>query len=226
MVNCQGKTRILTELYHKALEKNLGDRNHFARVLEVGAGHGQHLKFVDHTFDTYLITDLNTQFLRIDELVQSRPNHLAKGSILIETADAESLQYSDNSIDRYIVTCVLLHLPHAEKALQEARRVVKDGGLVTLYLPSDPGFLYRWAQWLTMGQKLRKIVRQNKLEFDANFFRSLEHRGHALGISRMINHIFSKDDIRRKRFPLSFLSWNFSFYTVYQIQIKNKTAPG
>ena len=42
---------------HAALEAPFGPDCHFARTLEVGAGTGEHLAFVRHGFDEYLMTD-------------------------------------------------------------------------------------------------------------------------------------------------------------------------
>ena len=51
---------------HRRMEHKVTER--FARVLEVGAGTGQHRKYVKHPYDVYVETDLRTEH-RSEELV-------------------------------------------------------------------------------------------------------------------------------------------------------------
>lgn len=42
---------------HMAMEKPY-NKKHFAKVLEIGAGTGEHLEFINHSYDEYLLTDI------------------------------------------------------------------------------------------------------------------------------------------------------------------------
>ena len=48
---------------HRWSEKKYSQANHFSNVLEVGAGTGAHIQEVKHTFDRYIISDLDEEFL-------------------------------------------------------------------------------------------------------------------------------------------------------------------
>src|SRR4051794_36051853 len=49
---------------HKWCEQDFGTSCHFSRVLEVGAGTGVHLKYVRHSFDEYIVTDIDPLMLQ------------------------------------------------------------------------------------------------------------------------------------------------------------------
>src|SRR3546814_2221676 len=48
---------------HEWVEMPFGPTRHFGRVIEVGAGSGQHVGFVRHGFDEYLLTDRSSALL-------------------------------------------------------------------------------------------------------------------------------------------------------------------
>lgn len=50
---------------HKLVEKAFNDQSHFGRVLEIGAGTGEHLPFVQHGFDEYTLTDLDPKHWKL-----------------------------------------------------------------------------------------------------------------------------------------------------------------
>ncbi len=70
----------------------------FDKVLEVGAGHGQHYTYLKGNFGTYTMTDVLPNLLNNIEVTNSRVV-IEKNSI-----DAASLRYDDNSFDRLIAT--------------------------------------------------------------------------------------------------------------------------
>ena len=111
--NYEGAGGFATALYHRALERPYGPRAHFRRVIEVGSGHGEHLKYVRHSFDEYLMTDLEAH----GSVETGHGN--APGLVRFEVADAESSTQEDVSFDRLVCTCLLHHLPHADGACQK-----------------------------------------------------------------------------------------------------------
>lgn len=197
----RGKYHALT---HKRMERDLPSKA-YSNILEVGGGSGQHVDFVECDFDRYECTDLAVPV--------GLPNKADK-RINFAIANVESLQFSDCEFDRVIVTCLLHHLDKPIDALNEIRRVTKNGGLVTILLSSDPGFIFRLVRGLTSDRFLRKNGISN-----VKLLRAIEHRNHAGSLSSMISGVFSMDRVAKKSFPLKGLSWNFSLFFVFQITI-------
>ncbi len=98
-----------------------------ARVLEVGCGTG---------IITALVAELPgvTQAVGVDpipgfvELARRRVPALR-----FEVADGRSLPFADESFDGVVFATTLCHVPTPERALGEARRVLRPGGYLLIY---------------------------------------------------------------------------------------------
>jgi SAM-dependent methyltransferase len=174
------------------------------KVLEVGSGHGQHLPFVKSKYETYTLTDL-------------RPGHIPTGlvsdtvRIYSEPVDAHLLPFEDESFDRVIATCLIIHLSDPEKALEEWFRVLKKGGRLTIYVPCETGLVLRIAQQLSTRRK------QRKLGIEAEYLHRIEHPYSYLYIKSIALHLFRKNLTIRK-FPFVAGSWNFNLWSVFSVE--------
>ena len=194
---------------HRFMEKPL-DKRIFLNVLELGAGTGQHRKFVRHKFSRYIETDLRIEQGNVKEIEVS-PEKIVEQRFL----DAEDLTiFEAAQFDRVIATCLVAHLPNPEKALQEWRRVVKSGGVLTIYVPTEPGLMLRVFRSLTTKRKAKKLG----LDHSAVHYR--EHRNMWIYINLLVIEIFAEDVIKRRRFPHSLLTWNLALFDVYEITKK------
>ncbi len=146
----KGLTGFFLKRSHQWSEKDFGDNSYFEKVLEVGAGTGEHLKYVRHGFREYWLTDLNPPFL---DQIASHKTHSKQGKICIEKQDATALTFAEESFDRVIAAHVLEHLVHPEKTLREWMRVLKPGGILTVLLPCDPGVGWRLGRFLVARNK-------------------------------------------------------------------------
>ena len=206
----EGSVGRAVAVAHRQMERGIVEP--FPRVLEVGAGSGQHRKYVKHPYNVYVESDLRTAE-RSEETIDGR-------TVIREQGDACNLVEADASFDRLVATCLLIHLPEPEQALEEWRRVVRPGGLVTVYVPSDPGALLRLTRRLTTARKVRK------LGFDSyDLLIAREHRNHAQSLDVLLRHTFRHDEVRVNQWPFRVPSWNLNYFAVYQVRVKAGPDP-
>jgi SAM-dependent methyltransferase len=189
---------------HRQLERGVVES--FPRVLEVGAGTGQHREYVRHPYETYVETDL-----RLEGRVET---HVDGRTVIREQADACNLSYDAASFDRLVATCLLIHLAEPEQALAQWRRVVRSGGLLSIYVPCDPGALLRLTRRFTTARKVRK------LGFDSyDLVLAREHRNHAGALDVIIRNAFKGDALTVNHWPFHIPSWNLNYFAVYQVRV-------
>lgn len=125
---------------HKLVEKAYGSQTHFGRVLEIGAGTGKHLQYIRHTFDEYILTDMDPKTL---EVARKNLGETYAGKVGFETQTGNRLAYADNTFDRVVASHVLEHINEPHLAVKEWRRVLKPGGVLSILIPTDPGMAWR-----------------------------------------------------------------------------------
>lgn len=200
-----GAVGAYSRVMHRLMERPFRG-GYYPVILEVGSGAGQHVQYADCTWDEYWETDLNPDLqAQRDRVVHGQP-------VTHVRADAQDLsQFADGSVDRVIATCLLAHLPNPEAALQEWRRVLRPGGTVSIYIPSEPGMLLRLVRRVVMVPKSRKLGQDHL----GTVFR--DHRNHFPGMKVMIDSVFARDRINRRRYPMPGLGWNFSLFEIVHI---------
>ncbi len=195
---------------HRNMEKPF-DKRTFPTILEIGAGTGQHFQFVKCEFNKYFETDI-----RLNLLINSTRSRHKR--IRRECQDVQELTFKDSYFDRVIVTCVLAHVEDVLKSLKEIRRVCKDGGVITIYLPTEPGLFLRIVRSLsTVAKNYRLGVS------DPYFSHFQEHRNYFLAVNHFIKSIYADSNVNRRYFPFKGLSWNLNLYAIYQIELKKST---
>jgi SAM-dependent methyltransferase len=191
----------MSDFVHWILEKPYKHSEIFGTVLEVGAGYGQHSKFVKHRYDCYIETDIR-------ESNYPHSNNRIKRLI----SDAENLtEIESNSIDRLIATCILAHLTNPEKALQNWKRVVKKKGHLSIYVPVEPSILLRLFRSVATTRKAKKMGLNHK----SIHYR--EHRNMWIYCDLLIRETFHGSNVKSRRFPVSFLPWNLRLFDIYEI---------
>ena len=209
-IHYQGSLGKFTSAYHRALENKL-EELHFQVTLEIGSGTGEHLQFVKHTYEKYLLLDPE-----VSEPIKKLAATSKKFEIL--QAKAEKIPLPNDSVDRIVCTCVLLHLDNVYEALSEIRRVARNGSLVSLYLPMDPGMLYRYIRHLGSHLKMKKNM--NTTMKTVKFVWANEHKNHYLAVKKNIEFVFQDDVITFHNEPFAGLSWNFNLYSIIRIEIR------
>ena len=206
-----GLVGAMSNLVHWSLENSPYSKrnkpNEGSAILELGAGHGQHHPFVSTGFSSYVLTDLRPENI---------PRNLESKSVRIhpESIDAHALPFQSNSFDRVIATCLLIHLKDPPLALSEWYRVLKPGGVMTVYVPCETGTLLRIAQQISTRRK------QKKLGLDAEFLHRTEHPYSYLYVKGILRYLFA-NQLRIRKFPFVLGSWNFNLWAVVTI-VKSK----
>ncbi|MGH2785011.1 MAG: class I SAM-dependent methyltransferase [Actinomycetota bacterium] len=97
-------------------------------VLEVGSGTG-------FNFGYYRKADRVVGLEPSDEMRKRSHDRAARAAVPIEVVagSGEQLDYPDASFDAVVFTLVLCTIPHPERALAEAKRVLRPGGQIHFY---------------------------------------------------------------------------------------------
>lgn len=162
---------------HRCMEVGHRPRRRFSQVLEVGGNKGEHIRYVTHEFDSYLLTDLHRP--------DPGPDVLADARVQVAQADVMSLPFASASFDRVISTCLLHHVPSPWTAVAEMQRVTRPGGIITLMVPTDPGLAYRVGKALTSGRQAKR----HGLADEFRLVSAVDHRNHFRSIKAQVEQL-------------------------------------
>jgi phosphatidylethanolamine/phosphatidyl-N-methylethanolamine N-methyltransferase len=190
---------------HRAMEQPY-KKKVFHRILELGAGEGQHRPFVRSAWTEYHETDIRVDILKTNSTEQEGVMHSMQ--------DIQNITFPEDFFDRIIVSCVLVHVANPLTALEEIKRVSNNSCRVSIYLPCEPGLLLRIARSFTTIPKNRRLGVE-----DPYFIHFQEHRNYFTAMNHFILNTFDVSKIKSKYFPFPFLSWNFNLYKIYQIEV-------
>lgn len=186
---------------HRFLEKTLPSGRHYAHVLEVGAGTGEHVPFIQHGFDTYTVTDLDPQALAVARRKAERAD-LARLSFVAQNA-ARPAQ-ADASVDRLIAAHVLEHLERPHEVIKTWRDTLRPGGVLSVLLPTDPGLAWRLGRCLGP----RRQAEKKGLPYD--YIMAREHINACYHLLGLLRHYFP--DSRTAWWPLGIPSTDLNLF--------------
>lgn len=206
---------------HQELERfEVKESKEGISILELGAQSDQHRLWVKMNYESYIVSDialaplLKSKFVYEKSLSQIHSNVEANRPLIkFEKIDAEKIEYPDETFDRLIATCLLVHLNNPIDALYEWRRVIKDGGKIDFYVPCEPGLILRMARNLTHKRKKLSV------NFPYDLLHYSQHRSHFLALDEFIKYIFHVDRIKRRFFPFRFLPWEFNLWVIYSVDV-------
>lgn len=194
---------------HKLVENEHGERDHFGRVIEIGAGTGEHLPFVRHSFDQYLLTDLDPKTLDVARKKLTGPH---RGHVVFETQTGDSLGYPDDTFDRLVAVHVLEHIYQPHLALKEWLRVLKDGGLLSILIPTDPGLAWRLGRHLGP----RKNALAQGIAYD--YVMAREHVNSCNNLVAILRHYFPQ--AKESWWPLRVPSIDINLFLSFQAVVR------
>jgi ubiquinone/menaquinone biosynthesis C-methylase UbiE len=190
---------------HKLMEKPFRT-NQGLKILELGAGEGEHISFVAGDFSQYVAQDINAQRLK-------RVDFFQNPRIVTISGDATQLNFPNETFDRLIATCLLAHLRDPESALSEWRRVLKVDGRLTVYLPCDPGIALKIFRNLFSKQKAQKLGYRGY-----DLFIAREHINPVQNLIIFLRNIYKLDIVRFQYFPFGIRSCGLNLFIVVQIR--------
>jgi ubiquinone/menaquinone biosynthesis C-methylase UbiE len=185
--------------------KSHGGGAQFKKVLEVGSGEGEHLDFVEHGFNEYVMLDLRKTELdskwNLDERIKTLEGN------------AESLPFETGEFDRVISTCLLHHVERPELVLSEIERVLSPNGTATIFLSCDPGLMVRILRRVTTARSAK-----SKGFRGYNLMIAREHRNHFGSILEIAQFVFRDRALTVKYYPFVLGSWNLNGYAILTIR--------
>ena len=130
--------------------------------------------------------------------------------------DDNKIQFKKNYFDRIIISHTLEHIPFPEKFLKSVLKTLKKGGVVSISLPTDPGFLWRLGSFYNKIFNIKKNLNLDNLEYD--YMNAIEHINSIYNLVSIIRYNF-KNKVKENFLPfkIKILDLNL-FYNVHIIK--------
>jgi phosphatidylethanolamine/phosphatidyl-N-methylethanolamine N-methyltransferase len=192
-------------------EKPFGPQDHFQRVIEIGVGTGEHLPYVRHGFDEYVLTDTDAKTLAV---AGKKLGGLHLGKLRFEIQTPSGLSYPDDSFDRLVATHVLEHIQQPHLALKEWSRVLKPEGVLSILIPTDPGMAWRLGRH--MGP--RKAALAQGIAYD--YVMAREHVNSCSNLIAILRHYFRP--LQEAWWPLPFASIDLNLFFAFHAKVARR----
>jgi len=191
---------------HQTIRK-WSEPNDKENILEIGCGHGHHLKFSIPKYKKYFGLDINFNFLK--EFFSRNP-----GTPLFQ-GDAYRTPIKTGAIKTVISIYNLEHLKDLTNCLEEINRILSPDGEFLIALPSEGGFIYNLGRNLTSKPYMKK-----KYGIDYDAIVHYEHCNEYKDILFMLKQIFYIEKI--KYIPFSIIpSYHFNPIICLKARKKN-----
>ena len=199
-----GTVGAMMQFSHEGLEDNkyLKKLKNNSKILEIGAGTSPHLEFVKHKFGKYFF--LETSKFAVTYLKKKIG---INKKLKFKIYSGKKIPYKNNYFDRIIISHVLEHVSDPEIFVKEMMMKLKKGGILSIALPNDPGFLWRLGRFFLKLFKLKKTLNITNLEYD--YMIASEH----------INSIFNLISIIRYKYGNNIISEKYSPFKVNIIDL-------
>jgi ubiquinone/menaquinone biosynthesis C-methylase UbiE len=119
------------------------------RVLEIGAGIGEHLDYEKPDWHEYVCMELRA------EMAAAIKKRFPAVQVIVGDCQ-KNIFLKENYFDRALAIHVLEHLPDLPRALSQICRVLKPGGLFSVCIPCEGGLAHRFARWISARRLFKK----------------------------------------------------------------------
>ena len=205
----KGVNGLIMKYCHRKLECFKG-KEKYDSVLEIGPGPASHINFIKHKFDKFYILETSKDSIKIYE------NDKRINAVLY---DGVNLPFENNFFDRIIISHVLEHIVDPENFLFEMMNKLKNDGLISISLPTDPGLLWRLGKLFTKYFTAKRTYKISSNEYD--YLLATEHINSIFNLISLIRYNFkNKIDENFLPFKIKLVDLNL-FYIVHITKINN-----
>ena len=209
-------THLYTGLYgyvmrycHRQLE-NFKRKKKYPKVLEIGAGNAPHLDYLRHEYEEYFIAETSSYAMDFYKEMKNIKAYFYNGI---------NLPFEDNFFDRIIISHCLEHVNEPEKLLFEMMNKLKNGGILSISLPTDPGLLWRVGKLFTKYFTAKRTYKISSREYD--YMLATEHINSIFNLISLIRYHF-ENQIKEDFLPFKIKSVDINlFYHVHITKLNN-----
>lgn len=177
---------------HNLMEQNFKLFNKNSEILEIGAGTYPHIFHLKHDYKNYHISDIDN-----DDLLKEFYNKFNK-KIIFKKTDGINFEYEEKKFDRIIISHCLEHINYPDLFLDKIINLLKEDGIISISLPTDPGLLWRTGRFFI--KKIFQKKTHNMEENQYEYINAIEH----------VNSIFNlKVILKKKLTPLNEIHFPF-----------------
>ena len=192
---------------HNQLE-NFNFPKNISKVLEIGAGSAPHYKFIKHSYDEYHIVGTSEKILK---------KYDGNPKVIATNYDGKILPYKKEYFDRIIISHCLEHITDPENFLFEMMSKLKNGGVLSISLPTDPGLLFRFGRLYLKIFSIRNKYQISSEQFD--YMNATEHVNSIFGLSSIIKYNYG-DCLKEYYLPFKIKLFDLNLF--YNVHITKK----
>jgi len=193
---------------HNQLEKNLPKKK-YSKVLEIGPGFHSHLEYLRHDYDQYYILEKEKSKINFYKKIKNK-------KLKLSSYKNNKIPFKNNYFDRIIMSHVLEHVNNPENFILETMLKLKKGGIFSIALPTDPGFLWRMGRLFSKFFFVKKKQKISIIEYD--YINSLDHINSIFSLYHIINYYYGKKKIENY-LPFKIKAFDLNlFYNVHIIK--------
>ena len=191
---------------HRQLEK-FNRKKKYSKVLEIGAGSAPHIDYLKHDYDEYFIAETSSSILEFYNKIKN---------VKAYSYDGTNLPFDNNFFDRIIISQCLEHVNEPENFLFEMMSKLKEGGILSISLPTDPGLLWRLGRLFIKYFIVKKTYNISKEEYE--YINATEHINSIFTLINLIRYNF-KNQIKENFLPFKIKLVDLNlFYIVHIIK--------
>jgi len=200
----KGVNGFLMRYCHRKLEC-FKRKEKYSKVLEIGAGNTPHLDYLKHDYDEYFIAETSTYALEFYKEMKS---------VKAYSYDGVNLPFENNLFDRIIISHCLEHISEPEKFLFEAMNKLRNGGVLSISLPTDPGLLWRLGKIFTKYYTAKRTYKISSNEYD--YLLATEHINSIFNLISLIRYNY-KNQIKENFLPFKIKLIDLNLFYIVHI---------